>query len=525
MTRSMKVTSLAASRARILVVAVSVVVTVTSCSSLSTARSTLAPTAIAPAPVATVPAERPATPAIIPSPTPVASPTPLPPTATAIPTPTPVATLTPETSPAGQAVDLPNVDTHYSLDITSLNLGGGTANVDERVDVVSHQGMIPRLYFTVTTAKWGYFTLDSARIDGTAVTPASLNGGFTMAIDPPTGDHWSIEFIYHLALTQVPRDWYGSGLDGNIVRLGYWFPMLSTDFPYPSTADPAYSRVASFDVSLPLPNHMPFVSTGVEVGQDVIDTDHLRVHLHADNVRDFAMVIAPGAHIDEVETTNGITIRLLSYADSTAASRTTQLAAAKKAIETLSRLIGPYPYPVFSMADAGPSLPGGIEFPMLIDLNPAITPLDRLVYHETAHQWLYGIIGTRPQQDIWIDEGGAQFLEGFLDTGSALPDAPSGGYPYPLDSSDSELPQGPGIPGYQSIYYQGQRFYQAVLDTMGSDVFWAAMQQLYQQHKFGIVSPWDVLSTWQAHSPTDLRPLFRSTFRYVWIDRLPGPGG
>lgn len=427
--------------------------------------------------------------------------------------------------PSGQAIDLPNVDLHYYLDITSLNITTGTLGVNERVDVTSHQGMIPRLFFTVTTAKWGYFTLDRASVNGEAVTPASLNEGFTLAIEPPSGDHWTIEFVYRLALTQVPRDWYGSGLDGDIVRLGYWFPILSTDFPYPSTADPAYSRVANFDVSLPLLNQMPFVSTGIEVSHEPIDANHVRHHLHADNVRDFALVVAPGARIDELKTVDGVTIRLMSYAGSTSTSRTTQLDAAKKTIETLSRLVGPYPYPVFSMADAGPSLPGGIEFPMLVDLNPAVTPLDRLVYHETAHQWLYGIIGTRPQQDIWIDEGGAQFLEGFLDTGSALPDVPAGGYPYPLDSSDSELPQGAGIPGYQSIYYQGQRFYAAVFSAMGSDAFWAAMHELYQQHQFGIVTPWDVLSSWQRHSRVDLRPLFHSTFRYDWIDQLLSPGG
>ncbi len=224
-------------------------------------------------------------------------------------------------------------------------------------------------------------------------------------------------------------------------------------------------------------------------------------------------------------TENGVTIRLMSDPATSAADRNTELSAAKRTIETLSDLIGPYPYPVFSMAEAGPSLPGGIEFPMLIQLNPQIKPLDRLVYHETAHQWLYGIIGTRPQQDIWIDEGGAQFIEGFLDTGSALPTPPPSGYPYPLDASDAELPQGAGIPGYDSIYHQGQRFYDTVLNTMGSDAFWSAMQDLYARFAFGIVTPWDVLSAWQAHSSVDLRPLFRSTFRYGWIDQLAPPGG
>ncbi len=401
------------------------------------------------------------TPTSIPSPTltpsPVPTPTPL--SATPIPTPVPSPTPTPEPRPVGQSVDLPNADAHYTLDITNLNLSQGVVNVDEQVQIESHQGFIPRLYFTVTTAQWGYFKLGAVHINDMPSQPKSLNDGFTLALEPPSGESWTIQFSYELHLSQVPNDWYGTGLDGNIIRLGYWFPMLSTNFPYQSTADPAYSRVATFDVSLPLLNDVPFVSTGMEVSTKKIDADHTRHFLHADNVRDFALVIAPGDQINTVQTSDGVTIRLLSDPVAGVQVRDTQLSAAKKAIETLSKLIGPYPYPVFSMADAGPSLPGGIEFPMMIDLNPNITPLDRLVYHETAHQWLYGIIGTRPQQDIWIDEGGAQFLEGYLDTGSALPSVPAGGFSYPLDSSDSELPQGAGIPGYQSIYLQGQRFY------------------------------------------------------------------
>ncbi len=314
-------------------------------------------------------------------------------------------------------------------------------------------------------------------------------------------------------------------MDGDIMRLGYWFPILSTNFPYPSTADPAYTRTATFDVSVPLPNDVPFVSTGTEVSSIVIDGEHTRHELHADNVRDFALTIVPGGRIDSLETSNGVTIRLLSDPSTTSGQRSTELAAAKRTIETLSSLIGPYPYPIFSMANAGPSLPGGIEFPMLIDLNPNIGSTSRLVYHETAHQWLYGIIGTRPQQDIWIDEGGAQFLEGYLDSGSPLPTVPDGGYGFPLDSSDNELPQGSGIPGYQSIYEQGQRFYNAAMDKMGEDAFWGAMQQLYQNFKYGVVTPWDVLITWQEHSAVDLRPLFDATFRYDWIDQLPAPGG
>ncbi len=190
---------------------------------------------------------------------PTSTPTSLPPTLTPTEIPSPATTPSPTPAPkaAGQTVDLPDVDAHYTLEITSLNLDTGSVNVTETVDITSHQGAIPELYFSVATAKWGYFRFGSATVDGNAVTPASLNDGFTLGLTPPAADRWTVGFAYQLQLAQVPHDWYGSGLDGDIVRLGYWFPLLSTDFPYPSTADPAYSRIATFDVSLPLPNDVP----------------------------------------------------------------------------------------------------------------------------------------------------------------------------------------------------------------------------------------------------------------------------
>lgn len=537
----MTLKSIASPARRTQFVAVFLAILVTSCASRTSApASSPVPTATptvntetlnpSPSPVlvtqtpvptsASTPKQAPPTPTV--APTVAETPTVIPTATSAVsPTATPAVTQ----RPADQTVNLPDTTAHYTLNITNLNVATGTIAVDEGIDISSQQGYIPQLYFTVTTAKWGYFTLDNASVDGTLVKPVSLNDGFTLALQMPSGNQWTVGFVFQLHLTQVPRDWYGSGMDGTIMRLGYWFPILSTNFPYPSTADPAYTRISSFDVSLPLPDGIPYVSTGVETGNERLDSSHTRHEIHADNVRDFALVIAPGDRIDTLKSDNGVTIRLLSDPADGDATRAAQLDAAKKTIETLSRLIGPYPYPIFSMADAGPSLPGGIEFPMLIQLNPLIKPINRLVYHETAHQWLYGLIGTRPQQDIWIDEGGAQFLEGYLDSGTPLPKVPAGGYPYALDSSDSELPQGAGIPGYNSIYLHGQLFYNDVLTTMGTSAFWKVMQQLYDDHLYGIVTPWDVLLTWQTNSPVDLRPLFSKTFHYGWIDKLPAPGG
>lgn len=441
------------------------------------------------------------------------------------PTPTTPATPAPLERPAGQRVDLPDVDAHYNLDITTLDLTSGVVQVEQHVEVRSREQRPTALMFSIAAATFGYFSLDETRVDGAVVSPERRHDGFTLAVPLPDADHWTIEFAFHLNLKQVPQDWYGTGLDGTITRLGYWFPIISTDYPYPSTADPAYSRVASFDVWLPLPPDTPFVATGTEVARERMSDGRVLHHLKGERVRDFAIIVAPGFRLDTRMTRSNVSVELLSPASMASAKRTEALDAAVLTIDRLTDLIGPYPYPVFRMAHAGSSLPGGIEFPMLVMLNMDVGRLDRLVYHETAHQWFYGLIGTRPQQDPWIDEGGAQFLEGGIASGFSTSTAPpAGGYRFPLDSSDAELPTGAGIPGFEAIYLQGQAFYQTVLRTMGEEPFWDALRELYQSNRYEIVVPWELLSLWQKHSQVDLRPLYRQTFRYAWIDDLPPPG-
>jgi hypothetical protein len=59
---------------------------------------------------------------------------------------------------------------------------------------------------------------------------------------------------------------------------------------------------------------------------------------------------------------------------------------------------------------------------------------------------------------------------------------------------------------------------------MGDDAFWSAFHDIYSRYAFSVVTPAEMLATFQARSTTDLRPLYESYFRYDWIWELSGPG-
>ena len=459
-----------------------------------------------------------------------------PPTATMIPTatPSPTSTIEPTPSPTplvrpvDQDIDLPDVSATYDLVVDVLDVDTGAVHAFETITVVANGAELPsELFLQVVPAMYGYFTLESLAVNGNPVSPTVLNDGFTLVLDLSSisGGTVVIDVVFALLIGRESSGWGVVSLDAGILRLGNWFPIISDDHGPSETLDPSYTAVATFDVIVTVPSDTVVAHTGDMVDSIVLEDGSIEFTFHAEQVRDFAMTASRDYRSIVATSANGVQVEVYSVS-ATAGQEAIMLQTAIDALDLLHGLIGPYPYTTLRIVDAGPTLPGGVEFPGLIYVNPAYQPLDRLLYHEIAHQWLYGIIGTRTLIDGWVDEGGAEFFERGLPTGFVeRAPVPDGGFLYPLDSSSVELPLEPRDAWYRAIYEQGAHFYMAVLEQMGNDPFWASMRELYAQFAFGIATAWDVLLNWQMHSPEDLRPLFRETFRYTWIDQLPEPGG
>lgn len=381
--------------------------------------------------------------------------------------------------------------------------------------------------FGVPAAHYGWFTLDSGTIDGVpaAVDQAEMRVGFPEwpGIDP--GATRTVSFTFHLSIGDGGDGYDATRRDGAVLRLGYWFPMLSDDHGYEDSLDAIYTATANFHVTLDTPADQALAPTGVITNRTAA-SDRVTYTIDAPNVRDFAALLSPDYQILRATTKDKVAVELYTVPDHYAQNPERpqrMLDDAVRSIEQMSAWVGPYAYPIYRVVDAGPTMPGGIEFPMLSMVGSRLRNVDVLVAHETAHQWFFGMIGTHPQTEPWIDEGAASFFERAIYDGIDVSVSLSRTLPCDVSAgvwdglSDRDL--------VTCVYDGGRKLYADLRDAMGTDSFLAALHDLFVTNRYGIVTARDVLTTFQRHSPHDLRPAAHRYLSYDWIDALPPPGG
>lgn len=435
-------------------------------------------------------------------------------------------------------IPLPDLDSRYTLAVDQFDFAEGRLRAAQTVRVTNNEGCaLDRLYFSITAARWGWFALDGVRVGGQPVTASVTGTVLPVALPRPLAAGATAEIAIDFRLDVgsaadrfTPGGFPGTTQTGDILRLAYWFPILSDDHQYPPYLDPPYTATADFDVTLTTPAGIVVAPTGQIVEERPNGDGTVTRRIEARNVRDFVMALSPNYQVARRQSATGVTVEVYyspqSFGPNTDRPELVQalveraLNDAVYAEERLSALIGPYPYPTLRVVDGGAALQGGIEFPALVMVNLNYGATD-LIYHEVGHEWFYGIIGTRTQQDPWIDEGGATFLAAYLE--GTLPAAPADprSYAYRLSTPVWAIPaSGRQGSATATIYDQGGEFYTRVLRTMGEPAFWSALQAVYRDHRYAIITPRELLAAWQAASPTDLRPLFKEYLDYPWLDEL-----
>jgi len=434
--------------------------------------------------------------------------------------------------PHPATTDIPPLAADYTLTTRVADRAAdGTVRVDatERV-VLTNTGTKPvdRATFNVPAAHYGWFGLESGALDG---APATVDQADVRLSFPNWGsvspkETRVVSFQFHLVIGEAGDGYDACRLDGDVLRLAYWFPMLSDDHGYPERIDAPYTATSDFHVTLSAPAGMVMAGTGTTRKQETM-SGRTTWTVEALKVRDWVATLSPSYDVTRGTSAGGVAVEVYTVP---AHYRTTPgrvdsiLADAITSLDKMSAWVGPYPYPVFHVADAGLTMPGGIEFPTLIMMGPRINDFATLIAHETAHQWFYGLLGTHTQTEPWVDEGAASYFEQAIYGGLGITPTLTRTLPCSVSATvwDTSISERELL---YCAYNGGRKVYAAIATAMGPAAFTAALHDLYANHIYDIISARDLITAFQAYSATDLRPIVKPYLAYDWIDQLPAPGG
>jgi len=202
------------------------------------------------------------------------------------------------------------------------------------------------------------------------------------------------------------------GVTKNGINVSGWYPVLcakvgdniSKEY-CASVGDSYLSDCASYNVTLTFDDTYKIASTG-RAEKVYSKAPCATVNIVCENVRDFAFVLSDKLQFVEA-TVNGIEVKYCYISDATP---DVTLEYAKNALVCFNSMFGAYPYSIYTVVETD-FIAGGMEFPQLafVAAGAQDGERERIVVHETAHQWWYGVVGSDNINEAWQDEGLAEY--------------------------------------------------------------------------------------------------------------------
>ena len=219
-----------------------------------------------------------------------------------------------------------------------------------------------------------------------------------------------IEINYVVQLANIA---HRLGWTERAVNLGNFYPVPVVFYDgewlhntYSYKGDPFFNEVHNFNVTLTKPANFIMASSGTLI-RSRVNGDTRTTFVRSLAIRDWAAVLSP-----YFQSVSRVTNRVLvSYYFLDDVDPNRSLETSVKSLQTFSRLFVPYPYRQLTVVQTE-FLHGGMEYGEIVYISTSITEreeIDRVIIHEIAHQWWYGIIGNDQVRTAWIDEGLAEY--------------------------------------------------------------------------------------------------------------------
>lgn len=338
-----------------------------------------------------------------------------------------------------------------------------------------------------------------------------------------------IEIVFNLI---IPNSTHRFGwFEGN-VNLGNWYPIVcmieNGEFdmsPYYATGDPFYSDLANYEVELKYPAKYLLASTGEINSQK--NGEKITSKISAKAVRDFAMCLSDGAKVAQGDAQK---TKVIFMSEKTEENLEKYLEISKKAVEYFSGVFGKYPYSTLSIVKT-PFIYGGMEYPNIVFISDSIDSEEeilKVIVHEIAHQWWYGVVGNNEIKDAWLDESLSEYSTALffgnnseygLNYDELVSEALSSYLLY-VDviqtlRGDVNTKMNLSVNEYQNdyeysymVYVKGVIMFDSLKNMVGEKKVVAGLKKYYVENKFKIATTKDFLTAFDEACHKDLKNFF-----------------
>jgi len=265
--------------------------------------------------------------------------------------------------------------------------------------------------FELPEDEWGWIEVASLRVNGKQV--AFEHDGTLLDVTLNSAINAGKKATFEMEWTaQVPRQIRRSGWmnkEGVEYSMTQWYPKLCEYDHDGWHTEPYIGREyhgiwGDYDVTIQLPAGYEVGGTGELTGslEDARATGTWR--FTAEDVIDFAWAADPD-YVHTTATAGDVTLNFYNQPNAEYDENWAALPEyTAKAMAFLSDLIGPYPYPQYSVIQGGD---GGMEYPMatLITGQRSLRSLVGVTVHEMAHSWFQAVLATNESLYEYMDEG------------------------------------------------------------------------------------------------------------------------
>ena len=199
-------------------------------------------------------------------------------------------------------------------------------------------------------------------------------------------------------------------------------------------------------------------------------------------------------------------------------------------VEFFSETFGKYPYKSLSIVKT-PFIYGGMEYPSIVFISNSIDDENeymKVIVHEIAHQWWYGVVGNNETKDAWLDESlseysTALFFEHNEEFGIKYEDFVNealSSYLLYVDviqtlKGDVNTKMNLAVNEYQNdyeysymVYVKGVIMFDSLKNMVGEKSVVAGLKKYYTDNKFRIASQDEFLAAFESACHRDLKNYF-----------------